>query len=311
MIYFIPGLGTTSELFKPLGDCIQKQFAIDQCPSLIFPDHPGMGVRYHEFTSDLECDDALRMLTSDIISDEVQLSEELNKLYKNASWNYSLKDLAGMHFKIFLEKISANQFASQKIIFVGASMGGFILSHLGLLLREELEKEQSILKNFRGKFHFVFLCSLGPINKGFTSPTPLTEKGLIQFFQLPNEVRAKIQTDYSIGPNLITQNPKRYEEIYQYRLNAKVSPIHTLLQNKAAIDYLESSMDFQKLEFFPGFVIHGLNDTFVLPENSQQYKKCFPHWENINLEDAGHLVMMEKAEEISQILSTIFHKDFQ
>ncbi len=200
---------------------------------------------------------------------------ELISLHRNS---YSIKELAEYHWSLIDEK-NLNQ--SNDLVLLGASMGGFIV-------QEMCAQRPSAVKSI------IFLCTLGPSVNGFIAPLALSEEGLRAFSKFSSEERALFGTEGTVYPGLKEKNPEVYQSIYRYRL-ANISDVEDQVeQNKAAINYLNGSLNFEKISRIPTLCLHGENDRFVHPENAEILKSKFEFSNKTLIPESDHFFFMEK-----------------
>lgn len=207
--------------------------------------------------------------------------------------NYSLKDLALYHWSLIDDqKLNTNK----DIVLVGTSMGGFIVQEMALLRPHDIAA-------------VIFLCTLGPKKNGFIPPVALTEEGLRAFHNFPKDQRAFFGTEGTVHPSLKTNHPIVYQSIIQYRMDNDVAIDEQVEQNKAAVNFLETEINYELIQHLPALILHGKEDRFVSPKNSEIFQTKFKHSKVALIPEADHFFFMEKPEavcgEITQFLKNI------
>lgn len=194
--------------------------------------------------------------------------------------NYSLKDLAEYHWSLIDEK-KLNQ--NQDIVLIGTSMGGFLVQEMCI------QRPSAISA-------LVFLCTLGPVKNEFIQPPALTEEGLRAFSSLSKEQRAFFGTEGTVHPSLKEKQPEIYQNIYLYRLENDAHIEEQVEQNKAAVNFLEGSIDFDQIKTIPALCLHGENDRFVNPINAEILKSKFLISKSVLIPESDHFFFMEKSD---------------
>lgn len=207
--------------------------------------------------------------------------------------NYSLKELAKYHWSLIDEK-KLNQ--NRDLVLVGTSMGGFLVQEMCM------QRPNAISA-------LIFLCTLGPEKNEFIKPQALTEEGLRAFSNLPKEQRAFFGTEGTVHPSLKEKNPETYQRIYQYRLENDSNIEEQVEQNRAAVNFLEGVIDFEKIKTIPTLCLHGENDRFVNPMNAEIMKSKFAISKKVLIPESDHFFFMEKSElvanEVEKFLASL------
>lgn len=197
--------------------------------------------------------------------------------------NYSLQDLASYHWSIIAEK---NLNPNKDIVLMGTSMGGFLAQEMCMQKPDEVGA-------------LIFLCTLGPTKNGFIPPVALTEEGLRTFHGLPKEQKAFFATEGTVHPTLKVKEPAVYQSIYQYRLNNECAIEEQVEQNKAAVNFLDGEIDFEKISSIPALCLQGENDRFVNPLNAGILSKKFALSKKVLISESDHFFFMEKPDAVA------------
>jgi len=204
--------------------------------------------------------------------------------------SYALKDLASFHWQQIKKENPLS-----KVVLLGTSMGGFLVQEMAQMFPERVSG-------------LIFLCTLGPTSNGFISPTPLTEEGLRLFATFPKEQQALYGTEGTVHPSLKEKFPERYRAIYEYRLTNKANLEESIKQNDAAIEFLNGSVDFEKISHLPTLILHGTNDRFVNPENAKILHTKFRQSTLLSIDEADHFFFMEKPEKCAEAINAFLAK---
>ena len=174
--------------------------------------------------------------------------------------------------------------AVQKAHVLGTSLGGFVAQELALEQPELVDR-------------LVLVCT----SYGVREPEPMSLQALGRMFgagsfSSERAVRRGLETATSDAYR--TGHPEEFEQVVHWRL-ADSPSLFTYYQQAMAGARFDTSRHVGNITS-PTLVIHGRDDRYVPVANAVALAEAIPGAKLRVLEDAGHLVFIERAEEVNK-----------
>jgi (E)-2-((N-methylformamido)methylene)succinate hydrolase len=176
---------------------------------------------------------------------------------------------------------------------LGVSLGGFVAMALKTLTPWRVESLGLISTTLAGEDY---------------RPLPfLDDFELERFYELDPLVRAIKSVDATVHPLLKTQNPEHYAELLRLRTHPRMKASQVIWQNRAAKSFLARYQD-AKLTLAsqlrgPILIGSGAHDRFVPVQNARQMAHDMPGAKLHIIDQADHLMVMEKPRELARALT--------
>lgn len=168
---------------------------------------------------------------------------------------------------------------------IGVSFGGFIAQEL-----YELTPQRFL--------SLTLICSTGAGTEFLPLPE-LKDEDLERFYELDPRVRAELSVKSTVHPGLQTENPSLFQEIVSHRTHPSMESSQVIYQNHAAKAFLKGSINYQNFRC-PTLIISGTTDRFVPVENALRLQRHIPGAKLLLIDNADHLVVLEKPVEVAQ-----------
>lgn len=198
---------------------------------------------------------------------------------------FSIKDLADDVLD------TLNHLSIDTYSLIGISMGGFITQEILSRKPKGLKSASLLCSTFGGKDYFNF-----PFIK---------DEDIIKLFSIEKNKRAELSVATTTHPSLVTQSPKTYGQILDYRKNLEVSMETIIKQNHAAIEFMKSGVTLDEIQL-PVFIGHGENDRFVPLANAKKMATDLITATLKTYPESDHFFFWEKGTELSKDLHCFF-----
>jgi pimeloyl-ACP methyl ester carboxylesterase len=171
---------------------------------------------------------------------------------------------------------------------LGTSLGGFVAQQLALERPDLVDG-------------LVLVCtSYGGRGEKRMSPRALASMFGVGSFSPQGAVRRGLKAATSSAYR--ARHPEEFEEIVRTRL-ARSPPLFFYLQQARAGALFDASSRVREISA-PTLVIHGAEDRYVPVANAVALARAIPDAELRVLDDAGHLVFIERAEEFNREIAS-------
>jgi 3-oxoadipate enol-lactonase len=167
---------------------------------------------------------------------------------------------------------------------LGTSLGGFVAQELALVRPDLVDRLVLVCTSYGGR---------GP---EAMSPGALADMMGIGAFSA--ESAAKKALEAATGDVYRAEKPEEFEKIVHWRLADSPSAVSYYEQAKAGARF-DLSGDVGHLTS-PTLVIHGSEDRYVPPANARALADAIPGAKLRLLEDAGHLVFIERFADVNR-----------
>jgi 3-oxoadipate enol-lactonase len=106
---------------------------------------------------------------------------------------------------------------------------------------------------------------------------------------------------FSFRQGYLENNPERFHEFLERRLEYPTPPMCWSAQNGACILFLEKGVDVSKIHQ-PALVIHGTDDRVLPFENGKILAEALPNATFVPFEGGGHLTFLEEPEKFAKLV---------
>lgn len=167
---------------------------------------------------------------------------------------------------------------------MGASLGGFVAQALTLRRPDLVDRLVLVSTSYGGR------------DSETPSPRTLADMFGVGSFGPEGAVRKGLTTATSAAYR--AGNPEEFDRILRRRL-ADSPPVLTYYQQAVAGSRFDASRDVGRISS-PTLVIHGAQDRYVPPSNAISLAQAVPDARLRLLDDAGHLVFIERSDTVNQ-----------
>lgn len=167
---------------------------------------------------------------------------------------------------------------------LGVSFGGFVAQEFALAHPRMLGKLVLCCTSFGGARHLP--------------PSASTLQAMASAEGLNTEERTRRNLLPAFAATFLAERPEEVEEVIALRLRHPVSELTHLAQVQAAATF-DAGARVSQIES-PTLVVTGDKDAIVPPENSRNLAASVPGARLSVIEDAGHMVFIERAEEFNR-----------
>ncbi len=167
---------------------------------------------------------------------------------------------------------------------LGTSLGGFVAQELALVRPDLVDRLVLVCTSYGGR---------GP---EAMSPGALADMMGVGTFSA--EAAARKALEAATGEAYRAEKPEEFEQIVRWRLADSPSVISYYEQAKAGARF-DLSGDVGHITS-PTLVIHGAEDRYVPPANARALAEAIPGARLRMLEDAGHLVFVERFADVNR-----------
>lgn len=168
---------------------------------------------------------------------------------------------------------------------LGVSFGGFVAQELYELTPH--------------RFLSLTLISSTGTGDEFLPIPELKDEDLERFYELDPRVRAELSVKSTTHPSLQTENPGLFQEIISHRTHPLMNASQVIYQNHSAKLFLKGDIQYKNFRC-PTLIISGTTDRFVPVENALRLQRQIPGAKLLLIENADHLVVLEKPAEVAQ-----------
>jgi pimeloyl-ACP methyl ester carboxylesterase len=167
---------------------------------------------------------------------------------------------------------------------LGTSLGGFVAQELALERPDLVDRLVLVCTSYGGRAPVTMSpLALGRmLGWGALSPESATRRGL----------------ETATSDTYRDENPEEFDLILRWRL-ADSPSLATYYQQAMAGARFDASHDVENIAS-PTLVIHGADDRYVPAANAAALAQAIPNARLRIFEDAGHLVFIERAEEVNE-----------
>jgi len=167
---------------------------------------------------------------------------------------------------------------------LGTSLGGFVAQELALVRPDLVDRLVLVCTSYGGR---------GP---EAMSPGALADMMGVGTFSA--EAAARKALEAATGEAYRAEKPEEFEQIVRWRLADSPSVVSYYEQAKAGARF-DLSGDVGHITS-PTLVIHGAEDRYVPPANARALAEAIPGAKLQMLEDAGHLVFVERFADVNR-----------
>jgi pimeloyl-ACP methyl ester carboxylesterase len=167
---------------------------------------------------------------------------------------------------------------------LGTSLGGFVAQELALVRPDLVDRLVLVCTSYGGR---------GP---EAMSPGALADMMGLGTFTA--EAAARKALEAATGEVYRSEKPEEFEKIVHWRLADSPSAVSYYEQAKAGARF-DLSGDVEHITS-PTLVIHGAEDRYVPPANARALADAIPGAKLRVLEDAGHLVFVERFADVNR-----------
>ncbi len=167
---------------------------------------------------------------------------------------------------------------------LGTSLGGFVAQELALVRPDLVDRLVLVCTSYGGR---------GP---EAMSPGALADMMGLGTFSA--EAAARKALEAATGEVYRSEKPEEFEKIVHWRLADSPSAVSYYEQAKAGARF-DLSGDVEHITS-PTLVIHGAEDRYVPPANARALADAIPGAKLRVLEDAGHLVFIERFADVNR-----------
>ena len=167
---------------------------------------------------------------------------------------------------------------------LGTSLGGFVAQELALVRPDLVDRLVLVCTSYGGR---------GP---EAMSPGALADMMGLGTFSA--EAAARKALEAATGEVYRSEKPEEFEKIVHWRLADSPSAVSYYEQAKAGARF-DLSGDVEHITS-PTLVIHGAEDRYVPPANARALADAIPGAKLRVLEDAGHLVFVERFADVNR-----------
>ncbi len=167
---------------------------------------------------------------------------------------------------------------------LGTSLGGFVAQELALVRPDLVDRLVLVCTSYGGR---------GP---EAMSPGALADMMGLGTFSA--EAAARKALEAATGEVYRAEKPEEFEQIVRWRLADSPSAVSYYEQAKAGARF-DLSGDVGHITS-PTLVIHGAEDRYVPPANARALAEAIPGAKLRFLEDAGHLVFVERFADVNR-----------
>ena len=167
---------------------------------------------------------------------------------------------------------------------LGTSLGGFVAQELALVRPDLVDRLVLVCTSYGGR---------GP---EAMSPGALADMMGVGTFSA--EAAARKALEAATGEAYRAEKPEEFERIVRWRLADSPSVVSYYEQAKAGARF-DLSGDVGHITS-PTLVIHGAEDRYVPPANARALAEAIPGAKLQMLEDAGHLVFVERFADVNR-----------
>jgi len=167
---------------------------------------------------------------------------------------------------------------------LGTSLGGFVAQELALARPDLVDRLVLVCTSYGGR---------GP---EAMSPGALADMMGLGTFSA--EAAARKALEAATGEVYRAEKPEEFEQIVRWRLADSPSAVSYYEQAKAGARF-DLSGDVGHITS-PTLVIHGAEDRYVPPANARALAEAIPNAKLRLLEDAGHLVFVERFADVNR-----------
>lgn len=167
---------------------------------------------------------------------------------------------------------------------LGTSLGGFVAQELALVRPDLVDRLVLVCTSYGGR---------GP---EAMSPGALADMMGLGTFSA--EAAARKALEAATGEVYRAEKPEEFEKIVHWRLADSPSAVSYYEQAKAGARF-DLSGDVEHITS-PTLVIHGAEDRYVPPANARALADAIPGAKLRVLEDAGHLVFVERFADVNR-----------
>ncbi|CAN5685414.1 alpha/beta hydrolase [soil metagenome] len=167
---------------------------------------------------------------------------------------------------------------------LGTSLGGFVAQELALVRPDLVDRLVLVCTSYGGR---------GP---EAMSPGALADMMGLGTFSA--EAAARRALEAATGEVYRSEKPEEFEKIVHWRLADSPSAVSYYEQAKAGARF-DLSGDVEHITS-PTLVIHGAEDRYVPPANARALADAIPGAKLRVLEDAGHLVFVERCADVNR-----------
>lgn len=170
----------------------------------------------------------------------------------------------------------------------GISLGGFIAQRHTLLFPQNVSN--------------LILLSTKSSGPEYPITSEITEDSFTKFCNLDPEVGNRLAIEAFVHPSF--KGTTACEQIVELR--SATNPIvlsQALRQLRATWKFIENIQPLHEIEC-PCLIIHGDNDTFLIPENASILQRYIKNSQLHFIKDTAHLFFFEKPKEVSEIIKS-------
>ncbi|MDT7778343.1 MAG: hypothetical protein QOC99_855 [Acidobacteriota bacterium] len=167
---------------------------------------------------------------------------------------------------------------------LGVSFGGFVAQEFALAHPRNLGK--------------LVLCCTSSGGARHVLPSASTLQAMASAEGLNTEERTRKNLRPAFAPTFLARRPEEVEEVAALRLRHPVGELTHLGQVQAAAAF-DAGARVSRIEA-PTLVVTGDEDAIVPPENSRNLAADIPGARLSIIEDAGHMVFIERSEEFNR-----------
>ena len=168
---------------------------------------------------------------------------------------------------------------------LGTSLGGFVAQELALARPDLVDRLVLVCTSYGGR---------GP--QAMSPGAPLADMMGLGTFSA--EAAARKALEAATGEVYRAEKPEEFEQIVRWRLADSPSAVSYYEQAKAGARF-DLSGDVGHITS-PTLVIHGAEDRYVPPANARALAEAIPGARLRLLEDAGHLVFVERFADVNR-----------
>lgn len=189
-------------------------------------------------------------------------------------------------------KVNETVGTESSISIYGISMGGMIAATMATLYPQRVEK-----------------LALAATSANLIHNPSVPDDLFIKWTKAKHEDDIRASTRIAFGATTLVTKPNVYEEYFQYRIKGMNKQ-----KSKEFVQQLTSIRNFDGKSFYsllantsvPITVLTGSEDTLFNETHKHDIQSLIPKAEFIELSNSGHMLHLERLEQLNEILSQVF-----